>query len=423
MGRTRATLIADILVEHLEELEYLWGQRRAALDDPGYTPRELAHLEERIEAHVQGLLVAGEGLLPLVREGLGSDDATVVFASAYPLLRLKPARRRRARPGGFLTAKEGQLRGLTEALSHGPIGPILPRVAEATASAPPPVAVAAAEVLAFAAPASLKPDVFLRLLMHEDPSVRGHAWRVAARLKIARSPKLYQAALQDDDPTVRREALHAAAWGAQPWLLDRCRAAGRKPGPENLEELKLLAVLGGPEDLDAIRTAGRAKALGPGRFALLGAFGHPGVVEDLLEALTDPDPRVAVAAGRAFTRITGKDVASDARVQLPPEDGHEPDDFEKEFLDEAFLPDPAEGPRPLGGGPRPILRGPPLESWGRGGRWGRRRGARRTRPGVAPRGLPEGEIPGELGRATGRPREVPHAALRLVDPRIPAPPR
>ena len=46
-----------------------------------------------------------------------------------------------------------------------------------------------------------------------------------------------------------------------------------------------------------------------------------------------------MAAGAAFTKITGCDIELDKRIQLPPEDGHEPDEFEKEFLDEAKLPD------------------------------------------------------------------------------------
>ena len=37
--------------------------------------------------------------------------------------------------------------------------------------------------------------------------------------------------------------------------------------------------------------------------------------------------------------MTGFDIESDDRVELPPADGSEPDEFEKEFLDEAILPD------------------------------------------------------------------------------------
>jgi len=63
------------------------------------------------------------------------------------------------------------------------------------------------------------------------------------------------------------------------------------------------------------------------------------VIDLILEGFKSKNHREAVAAGYAFTKITGFDVESDKRVTLPPEDGHEPDEIEKEFLDDGFLPD------------------------------------------------------------------------------------
>ena len=74
------------------------------------------------------------------------------------------------------------------------------------------------------------------------------------------------------------------------------------------------------------------------RFRALGAFGHPQVMPTILSGLESKDPRTAVAAGAAFTKITGCDVESSQRALMPPADGHEPDDFEREFLDEVKLP-------------------------------------------------------------------------------------
>jgi hypothetical protein len=118
---------------------------------------------------------------------------------------------------------------------------------------------------------------------------------------------------------------------------DHCRAAASTAGPDALE---LLAILGTDADLDVFRRVAGEAALGPNRFTLLGTFGHPGTVEALLQAMTGDDVRAACTAARAFARITGRTVDSAIRVALPPADGHEPDDFEREFLDEAFLPDP-----------------------------------------------------------------------------------
>jgi pSer/pThr/pTyr-binding forkhead associated (FHA) protein len=150
----------------------------------------------------------------------------------------------------------------------------------------------------------------------------------------------YQAALRDEDPRVRTEALHAAVWTRQPWLLEHCRQASSEPIPENAEALLLLAILGQPIDLPRIRRIGQAAGLGPFRYRVLGAFGHPQMMDEILAGLGPEDARRAVAAAAAFTKITGVDIESDERVTLPPEDGSEPDEFEREFLEEVKLPDP-----------------------------------------------------------------------------------
>src|SRR5436189_4016231 len=89
MPSPTTTFIPDILEEHVEELAFLWDQRRTAVRDPRYTIRELTHLEERIAAHLQGTLAVGEVALPLLEDTLAADDPSMVFAAAYALLHTK----------------------------------------------------------------------------------------------------------------------------------------------------------------------------------------------------------------------------------------------------------------------------------------------------------------------------------------------
>src|SRR5438034_6232480 len=81
-----AAYIPDILEEHVEELAFLWGQRRTALRSPRYTVRAFAHLEERIAAHLQGVLAVGGEALPLLEDTLRHGDSQTAFAAAYALL-------------------------------------------------------------------------------------------------------------------------------------------------------------------------------------------------------------------------------------------------------------------------------------------------------------------------------------------------
>src|SRR6266496_5548582 len=62
---------------------------QAAVRDPRYTIRELTYLEERITAHLQGVLAVGEVALPLLEDTLAAEDPHMVFAAAYALLHAK----------------------------------------------------------------------------------------------------------------------------------------------------------------------------------------------------------------------------------------------------------------------------------------------------------------------------------------------
>ena len=150
----------------------------------------------------------------------------------------------------------------------------------------------------------------------------------------------FQSALEDDDPAVFAAALEAAAWSRQPWLLDYCRRYASQSPYAIWEPIRMFGVLGTPDDLPRILKIGKSPKSGLQRFELLGSFGHPETIEFIIASLTSSDANEAVAAGNAFAKITGYDIEGDDRVELPPEDGSEPDEFEQEFLDQAFLPDP-----------------------------------------------------------------------------------
>jgi uncharacterized protein (TIGR02270 family) len=346
MVQLRPKFILDILEEHYEELEFLWGQRKAALRSPTHISHTLFELEERIEAHVQGLLIGGEETIPIVESGLSDGESTTAFAAAFTLLRLNRVHATQRVLEAFLGARGGQLDGIRQALCHGPIELFDDQLQEASTSSPATIATAAAEALAFHR--QLEPDASRlgTLLRDDNQTVRRAAWRVVALLastsllepSVVDSFKPYEAATHDEHLEVRREAMQAAVWSRRQWLLEHCRKLCMNPMPEQGDAILLLAILGKPSDLERILAAGKSCELGPQRFRALGAFGHPAVTGALLEGIESDDPHTAVAAGNAFTKITGVDIDSDNRVQLPPEDSHEPDEFEREFLDEVILP-------------------------------------------------------------------------------------
>lgn len=340
-------VMPDILEEHFEELEFLWPQRNEALRSSDYTLEELAELEERVAAHTDGLVLAGREAIPFVEEGLTSDDPSTTLAAAYSLLMMGREDAADLVWQAFQKAENGFLEGLRMGMSYGPIDAILSQLQKALDSAPAPVAVSAAEALAFHKKLNPKTPRLSKFLQDEDAQVRRAAWRLIMLgdapplISPGISSQLSEATVHDEDPAVRRQAMLTAAWTRQPWVLEHCRKLSNNPSSENCDAILLLAILGTPSDLERILATAKATELGPLRFQALGAFGHPGVVETLLEGIENEDPLTAVAAGAAFTKITAEDIEADKAVQVPPEDGSEPDEFEQEFLDEVTLPNPA----------------------------------------------------------------------------------
>lgn len=125
-------------------------------------------------------------------------------------------------------------------------------------------------------------------------------------------PQPYAAGLADEDPQVRAEALYAAAWTRQRWLLEYCRVQAQAPSPDNWDALLLFAILGRPQDLQRILALGKFASLGPLRFQLLATFGHPDSIEFLLKAMRGSNPEDGIPAGLAFSKITGIEVELEA---------------------------------------------------------------------------------------------------------------
>ncbi len=339
----------SLLEEHLEEVQMLWELRRTALRDPDYTIEEFTEVEERLEAHVDGLLIGGDHALPLLGEGLSQTDPIEVFSASYVLLRRESGRCADLVMDSFLSAEGETLEGVTHSLVHGPVDLVRDRLLTTAKDASPAIAAAAMEALTFHRDRSVTHDRLSEFFAHEDAGVRSAAWRitgmlepdeiVAKRLKPPWRSPAKGAALEDDVPEIRDHALLAAIWTVQPWVLDYCDSIAQNASPEDLDALLLYGILGQPSYLQRILTLGEATELGPDRFRVIGAYGHPATVDALLARMSDADAATAFAAGEAFTRITGIDVDSDRREKLEPEDSSESFETEEEFLEEVALPD------------------------------------------------------------------------------------
>jgi uncharacterized protein (TIGR02270 family) len=74
--------IESIIAQHPEEAAFLWLLRDAACHEPHYLVKDLAKLDDRVEAHLDGLRIAGTESEAVCDEVWAMEDAGEIFAAS-----------------------------------------------------------------------------------------------------------------------------------------------------------------------------------------------------------------------------------------------------------------------------------------------------------------------------------------------------
>lgn len=307
---TVGTFIPQVFKQHIDMLGATWARRRMALYSPDYTGIALAELDDMIEAHLEGLAAAGEDALPLLVDIMHGGEPMHVFAAAMALLRVGTPEARTSVEDTLASSSGKRLEAIRDAFAHGSSDQSKAFLRSQFVSAPHTVAIAAAEALAFTdafTPTAEQTEWFIR---SEDAAVRAGAWRLVYYTKVSLAPERYAGGFLDEDELVRRTALRAAAWNGSPVFNSYCRAFLPAPTPESLEALVMLAAVAPPQDYKFVESIAGNKAVGPERFRLVGAFGHPYFLDLLVGVLEGADDEAIPAAARAFEKMTGTAVAN-----------------------------------------------------------------------------------------------------------------
>lgn len=336
----RARFIADLLPTHLDDLAFLGAQRRQAMASSLHTLKTFAEINDRMSAHLQGLLVApASHLQPWLTPRLAEPDRDDVFAAAYTLLHLPDPEATRAVMAAFSCAQGAALAGLRDALSLAPLAATQAELQSALDQARPDVAVAAAVALANHRQLDPRHGKLTAWLVDDEPTLATWAWR-AAHLADVAAPAVAPArplphGVGHTDAQVRHAAWHAAAWVAPQATLGALRQRAQLADPVAWH---WLAVLGAPDDVPLLQQAVRATEAAEPACALLARYGHPMALPALVQWMAPHDLPRAVAAGEAFTRLTAWDIRGE-RSRMPVAD--DADDFTREMAPDVWVPDAA----------------------------------------------------------------------------------
>lgn len=331
-----ATIMWEVVEEHLEEAAYLWTQWERALIAPNYTLQEMAErVEERLLANIDGLVVAGEAADErLVLPALEGDEPGKVFAAAFALLK-RPASDGPKQVIGQLGINPELDAILVRALElthrKGLEEPLL----EIVRSRDVARAGSALEVLAFRqVPVPL--DLLKPLLAKDNPSILPAALR-AARLAGERVIPLVEFAYRSPIAAARDAAVETGLVLGMRSALLVCQELVEARKPDAAFPLLVLALGGDPADLDRIIEALRTEPLRPAALFALGFTGRSRGAEECLGWLGND--KVARVAGEAFSAITGLAIEGEYTRKEEAEK-EEPIPFEDEDLDEPIVVGP-----------------------------------------------------------------------------------
>jgi uncharacterized protein (TIGR02270 family) len=301
-------IIPDIVRQHVEDAAFLWLLRHAAVKEPHYDLSDLVHLDDRIDAHLDGLRISGNAGWEITKENLGFEEPGEVFtASILALDELIKGNRKRfdavlncidedpILSSGFVSAM-GWYR-------FKEIEPIISMFALEERLFFQRCAIAGCAIHR-ADPGEL----LIKGLAYDDPFVRSRALKAVGELGRHDLLPALNKHLEDDDPDCRWQA----AW-----------AMGLFKDRQSLPTLFSVAENGGEHAEDACAMAVRVMTSaesypwlnmlmavpGLARIAVkgAGAMGNSDNIPQLLQMMEDPD--LARPAGEAVSMITGVDLA------------------------------------------------------------------------------------------------------------------
>ena len=364
--------IEDIATVHAEEVAFLWILRDGAVHAPHYELDDLVKLDARIEAHLDGLRVAGPAAWEVCRQELNWQEAGEVFLASVLAFESGPGASARIGPGpgvgpplnpgagvspgaggdaqrveevlGVVGTSQELARGVISALGWLTYSQAEPHIRTLLESQQPEhrcIGIAASAVH------RMEPGQALTdALDADEPTLRARALRVVGELGRRDLASKIVPTLKDDDDAVRFWSAWSLTLMGQPSAIDiLCQFAedGDRPHARRAGELAARRM----PPAQALNWQRRLSDQQPQvRLAMViaAAIGDPVLIPWLLDLMKIQEH--ARLAGEAFTMITGLDLELHKLDTDAPE-GHEigpnddPDDENVDLDPDEDLPWPA----------------------------------------------------------------------------------
>lgn len=338
-------ILLDIVEEHLEEADFLWSHRQSALADRGSTLRRQAELEERLLAHLDGLVLSEDAGWQFLAPKLTDGATGEAFAAAWVALASERSQYVDALLDAVSMAKGRVFAGIRQAFCHAPdqyVMPLLPSLLSAEGA---PQRAVAFDALSFRRAAI--PDRSLQAaLLDKEPLVSTAGLTAVGRLRKQSLVASVETLLNADQPSVRQEAVRAGLLLGSDRAVAHCRAAVQGKADAASSALTLLGLVG---QADYTHLFGQAlNQLENIRQAVssLRWLGYSAGIDQLIPLVGDQ--KLTRLVGETISRITGVDLVAEGLAlnspstpNVPQADG-DGDDYVDDPDEGLPWPDPAK---------------------------------------------------------------------------------
>lgn len=295
----------DVYSQYAIDAAFLWLLRSVAVEQPHYAAEDLAALEARLEAPLDGLMTAPELSWSAAEAGLDLEEAGEVFTAACVALRSREMPRIQQAVETGLTSSAAT-KGLVSALGWLPAGLVRPWIEKFLSGKDMRhkyLGVAACSVRR-QDPAEALTAILDREDCRRHTPLYARALRLVGELRRQDLMQAVQVARAAEEPGVR-------FWGTWSAILlgDRSAVADLQTfvfeeGPNQARALQLaFRVLSIEQARTWISSLAKDPAQARTVIAATGILGDPHAVNWLIGKMVDP--ALARLAGEAFTHITG----------------------------------------------------------------------------------------------------------------------
>lgn len=307
----------EVISQHAEEAAFLWTMRSRAVGEPHYSLEDLTRLDERVEAHVHGLRIAGDIGWKYCKANLENLEPGEVFALSVVAFGAGDRERMtEALNAGCTSAKTTV--GLVSALGWIHLDAVAPWIGRLLVAKSP--IHRAVGVRASAIHRHDPGSMLSAAISDPEASLRVSALRTVGELKRRDVCNQVRTQLRADDEASRfwaawALALHGERDGRSmltQWL-ERPDGFGMRARQLALRAMHL------DESREWISALAQKPELAAQAVTGAGVVGDPAAIPWLIRKMESPE--LARLAGEAFSMITGVDLAYEDLDQDPPTPG------------------------------------------------------------------------------------------------------